>query len=323
MFSLPLFSFTKVAVDENHEGRTSGGYTFIPNEHPRGNGGKFDDNGGPKPYVKENGRASKTSEKRVEETNKVKPKRLQRSVEAKEKSQAEKQAKAKVSLEQQNASYTTWEEAYARKEPERAEILRKDRSHFEHIDLLSKEDIVALKTYQEDSDYVQKYLAFGEKPSELIDLDVEADIKRLSKSIKTFEVKEDFYVFRGLAPIENYEGSTNPKSEESIKASREYIESFLNASKGDVIHNRAFTSGSFDFSVANQFKEKEISSSNGVILGIQLKKGQHALPMNYISSKLLSEREILIDKDSSFMIEEIDKEQRYVFVSLLNKEEKP
>lgn len=300
MISIPLFSFTKVITDENHEGRTSGGYTFVSEEHPRGQGGKFDDNGGPKPYVKENGRVSKTSEKRVKEST--------RKTQVKKEELVVKKP-AKVTLEQQNASYKKWEESYAKREPERAEILRKDLSHFEHIDLLSRQDIVALRTYQEDSDYVQKYLAFGEKPKELLDEDVEADIKRISKSIKTFEVKEDFHVFRGLSPL------TSLHSSDQRKASQDYIESFLNATKGEVIENKAFTSGSIDFSAARHFQSQ--GRDEGILLGIQLKKGQHALPMNFISDKILSEREVLLDKNSKFKVEEVSKEQRYIFVSLI------
>lgn len=64
-----MFQFPPIGSQfaKDGDGRTTGGYTFHEDEHPRSRGGKFGENGGSKPYVKENGTVSEKSKERVKE----------------------------------------------------------------------------------------------------------------------------------------------------------------------------------------------------------------------------------------------------------------
>jgi hypothetical protein len=217
------------------------------------------------------------------------------------------------------------------------EALKEDEGKFKRTRMLSEHELQTIDEYGASADFIQGYLAFkslsgrgrpggqaaqfggDEKYAQTI-------VKEMSKACNSFEVNHDLDVYRGIRTFNDENGKLNAQS-------KAYYDAFLNAEPGDTIHNPAFSSTTTDMGRAVDFSEMHLDiqhaeketqeNTEGMILHIGLKKGQKALEMNRAGHfgmlDGLETREVVLDKDSRFKVESVDKEKRIVKLSLLDK----
>jgi hypothetical protein len=202
--------------------------------------------------------------------------------------------------------------------PERADEVRANVDKFESTKVLSPQAHDAVIEYQHDFSHIQSYLAHGDmEAAESYGFD-EEEINELSDhlsdAISSFKSKSDLTLYRSIRP--------DYGSEEIEKNSADFVKSFLDASPGDIMENKAFSSTSMDKNWLGDGSKP--GETNEVGITIKLKKGQSALPINKIPDATKDElgvEEVLLNKGSKFKVEKVDKEKRRVELSLMNEDE--
>jgi hypothetical protein len=193
----------------------------------------------------------------------------------------------------------------------------------------------SIAKYIKSADAVQGFLAFnslegrnrstGPRVKEGHTFEqLQQEVDNLSNSVKAFKATRDIELYRGIRSFEDANGKHNQKS-------IDYVNSFLNASIGDVIHNAAFSSTTTDKETSRGFMDfsEDLTEGNSdrahkAMLVINLKSGQNVLPMNSVDSSVTpdSAREHLLDKGSRFKVTKIDKENNFIHLELMNEGEK-
>lgn len=115
---------------------------------------------------------------------------------------------------------------------------------------------------------------------------VEEVAKNVSSAIQKHPVKGPMTVYRGL---------------KIDKESTALLDQYMKAKPGDVITDKGFTSASKDRKVADKFSEKLNRGDNQVVITINLKDGDFALPMDDYH-KHGSEKEMLLDRNTKFKV---------------------
>lgn len=207
-------------------------------------------------------------------------------------------------LEKQKKEFSGYLSSLSKNDPYGVyEDLKNDSQYFERVSFIPKKERNEVLNYQHDAGAYQDPILNGN----IRDFDQEM-IDRLSTAINSFEVKKDTQVLRTLTPDDRVKGST------------EYLNSLLDASPGSIIHNKAFSSTTMH-SIETSLPNYRGTPEETIDLLIDLKKGQKALPASqaYTYDRFATQREIILDKDSKFRIDHVDKEKRIVKLTLLDK----
>jgi hypothetical protein len=125
-----------------------------------------------------------------------------------------------------------------------------------------------------------KFGQFGERETELAN----RVSKLVSSAIKKHPLDKEMTVYRGM----------------KIKEDDPTTHQYKNLKVGDTISDKAFTSTSTSKSVSDKFSEKLSRSDTPVSIEINLKPGDHALPMDKYHKG--TEKEMLLDKDVKFKV---------------------
>lgn len=305
-----------------------------------GGPGEFKYDGGPKPYVKKDGTTSEKSKKRVEETGGTEqPAQLPVPTEeqyAEANALVEKYYDEKLSFEEEKQKQRSFELS---NHAQRIEGIRDqieggefDQDAAERRSIVSwlgkfttqgpitpeeddaLQEFVAGGVYQNQ---IQGFLISGKNPRTdkyaLSDEQIKTHSEVLSKMTDKWSADKNLKLFRGVGSNE----TEGPK--------REFVDSLLESKSGDTLENKAFSSFSFSKYIGEQYSFLmaagiPVEKSAKVTLQLNLKKGQHGVPVNDVFvTHNSTNREVVIDKNSRFKVESVDKEKRHVVLTLLDK----
>lgn len=184
--------------------------------------------------------------------------------------------------------------------------LSKDAKNFTQDEALTEEEHIALEYFIEDSSTLNQAI-LGNTASSYGGANWLNEAEEVSKAIQKFTLGNDIQVSRGIH---------SPKGT--------WVSEFLNAQPGDILHNKAFSSTSMGSKTAHEFKTFHGGDEEQAVLRISLKKGQHVLPINQTMSGIQSDdsyhqREVVIDKNSRFRVDSVNKKTRTVNLTFLDK----
>lgn len=251
--------------------------------------------------------------------------------------------KDKVLLKEQKETTKQWarELAYGENdefypdESDMAYVLH-DISKMNQIRPITQAHVDAIEAYQGSANMVQGYLALGSSSGRFESDDThiydQSDIlhhvEALSDACKSYEASEDWKGYRGISS-ERFKGADKGTNEEQIAKNQkavDFVNNFLEAKSGDIFHNPAFASVSHSREYAESFSNRKLHPESQVTLEVSIRKGQNGLDMNQGAigdGDLLFQREVVLNKGQHYRIDHVDKENRLVKISLLNKNEVP
>ena len=126
----------------------------------------------------------------------------------------------------------------------------------------------------------------------------EKDIENISSTLQNYKTPKPIITYRGMS-------SKIMKSLEK------------NMKVGNIWKDDGFVSTSSSYDVANIFTN---ISSGGYILEVHIPKGSHALSIDSISNFSGKEFEVLLNKGSEFLIQEVNHDKHIITVELQNKD---
>jgi hypothetical protein len=305
-----------------------------------GGPGEFRYDGGPKPYVsKKTGEPTSTSEKRVEgskqgklekpETQQVVIPQLTPEQQSRvDKLSDEYKSRIQESLESLKGS-SFWQgmlENHVSYFENEYKKISKARKLFSANRSLTEDEEYAIEDYVNNSDHIQSFLLGGSKADSVKSSDygqkeyskeeLNKIVSDISSSINSHSLNKDLKVYRGIDAYGPEDKTYNEEHKDQIEQKKSYLDRLLDLKEGGIVKSIAFNSTSQKREIAKNF----IFSEHGVELHINLKKGQNVLPLNSVPDlDIHDQSEVILDRNSKFKVDSVDKKKRIVGLTLLDK----